>query len=73
MKEGVGEGTWEKFSGELYARVLELTRDEAQRMVRNEGAGGALRILGAQETGRAVLAKDIYEETENDDECPKAA
>ena len=40
VREGVGQGIWERFSGELYARVLELTRDEAQRMVRNEGAGG---------------------------------
>ena len=31
---------WDQYSGELYARVLELTKEEAQRMVRNEGGGG---------------------------------
>ena len=37
VKGGVGPELWDQYSGELYARVLELTKEEAQRMVRNEG------------------------------------
>ena len=40
LREGVEEEVWRKYSGELYARVLELTKEDAQKLVRNEGLGG---------------------------------
>ena len=40
VEEGVDAEVWRQYSGGLYARLLELTRDEAQKLVRNEGLGG---------------------------------
>ena len=33
----VDEDVWEKYSGELFARLIEITNDEAQKLLRNEG------------------------------------
>ena len=35
VKTGVEEGVWRRYSGELYARALELTKEDAQKLVRN--------------------------------------
>ena len=35
--ELIGEGTWTKYSGELFARLMEITKDDAQKLVRGEG------------------------------------
>ena len=37
IRMSMDEDVWEKYSGELFARLMEITKDEAQKLVRNEG------------------------------------
>ena len=37
VKLNCGEDVWTRFSGELFARLMEVTKDDAQKLVRNEG------------------------------------
>ena len=37
VKLTVDKKTWDRYSGELYARLMEITKDDAQKLVRNEG------------------------------------
>ena len=37
IRELVADDVWEKYSGELFARAMDITKDEAQKLVRNNG------------------------------------
>ena len=37
VKTGMDGDVCEKYSGELFARLIEITKDDAQKLVRNEG------------------------------------
>ena len=37
MKIAVEGDLWERYSGELFARLMEITKEDAQKVVRNEG------------------------------------
>ena len=41
IKRVVGEDLWSRFSGELFARLMEITKEDAQGLVRNEGQKSA--------------------------------
>ena len=41
----VGDEVWDKYSGELFARLLEITKEDAQQLVKGEG----------QKSGRCVF------------------
>ena len=37
VKDIIEMEVWDKYSGELFARLMEITKDDAQKLVRNEG------------------------------------
>ena len=45
VRDGVGEEVWRRYSGELYARVLELTKEDA-KVGPKRRHGGEMRVLG---------------------------